>query len=112
MSMPEEAPLPPRGVLASLALCMLLPSLAASIANVALPAMGESLGASFRQLQWVVLAYLLATTSVVVAAGRLADQLGRRRLLLAGVAMFTAASLLCGLAGSLAMLLAKVWARP
>jgi MFS family permease len=106
MSTPEGQPQPARGALASLALCMLLPSLATSIANVALPTLGESLGASFQQLQWVVLAYLLATTSVVVGAGRLADQFGRWRLLLGGVAVFTAASLLCGLAGGLGMLVA------
>ena len=93
-------------VLASLALCMLLPSLGTSIANVALPTLAEALGASFQQVQWVVLAYLLATTTLIVSAGRLGDIIGRRRLLLAGILVFTAASALCGVAPTLGLLIA------
>lgn len=95
-----------RGALAGLALCMLLPSLGVSIANVALPTLTQAFGAAIPQAQWVVLAYLLATTTLVVGAGRLADRLGRRRLLLAGVALFTAASGLCALAQGLGQLVA------
>ncbi len=94
------------GVLASLALCMLLPALATSIANVALPTLAVALDASFQQVQWVVIAYLLATTATVVSAGRLGDRVGRRRLLIAGIALFTAASVLCGVASGLWMLIA------
>ncbi len=93
-------------VLASLALCMLLPSLGTSIANVALPTLAEAFGASFQQVQWVVLAYLLATTALVVSVGRLGDMVGRRRLLMAGIAVFTAASALCGAAPELWLLVA------
>lgn len=96
----------PRGVLASLSLSMLLSSLGTSIANVGLPTLAQAFGASFQQVQWVVLAYLLAITTVVVSVGRLGDLLGRRRLLLAGIALFTGASLLCGLAPSLWLLIA------
>ena len=88
-------------VLASLALCMLLPSLGTSIANVALPTLAEVFAASFQQVQWVVLAYLLASTTLIVGVGRLGDIMGRRRLLLAGIVLFTAASGLCGLASEL-----------
>jgi MFS family permease len=57
-------------------------------------------------VQWVVLAYLLAITTLVVGVGRLGDMLGRRRLLLAGMALFTAASMLCALAPTLWLLIA------
>jgi EmrB/QacA subfamily drug resistance transporter len=96
----------PSWVLASLALCMLLPSLGISIANVALPTLAEAFGASFKQVQWVVLAYLLATTTLIVSVGRLGDLLGRRRLLMVGIALFTAASALCSIAPSLGWLIA------
>jgi len=95
-----------RWVLASLALGMLLPSLGTSIASVALPTLAEAFHAAFQQLQWVVLAYLLASTTLLVSVGRLGDLLGRRRLLLAGIALFTVASGLCGLAQGLGQLLA------
>jgi EmrB/QacA subfamily drug resistance transporter len=93
-------------VLASLALCMLLPSLGTSIANVALPTLAEALGASFQQVQWVVLAYLLATTTLIVSVGRLGDVTGRRRLLIGGIFLFTAASAVCGVASGLGLLIA------
>ena len=94
------------GVLASLALCMLLPSLGTSIAIVALPTLAQALAAPIQQVQWVVLAYLLATTTLIVGAGRLGDLTGRRRLLLAGIVLFTAASILCAIAPTLGLLLA------
>lgn len=95
-----------RGALAGLALAMLLSSLATSIANVALPNLVEAFHASFQAVQWVVLAYLLSITTLIVSAGRLGDMLGRRRLLLAGIALFTVASLFCALAPTLGLLLA------
>ncbi len=95
-----------RLALASLSLAMLLASLGISIANVALPTLAGAFGASFQATQWVVLAYLLAITALVVGAGRLGDILGRRRLLLAGLAIYTAGSLASGLAPSLAVLVA------
>lgn len=96
----------PSLALASLSLCVLLSSAGASIANVGLPAVAQAFGASFQQVQWVVLAYLLAVTALVVGAGRLGDRLGRRRLLLAGIAIFTVACALCGAAPSLETLVA------
>lgn len=83
--------------LAALALSMLLSSLGTSIANVALPDIARGFGVPFAAVQWVVLAYLLAVTVLVVLAGRLGDAMGRRRLLLTGLAVFTAGSALCGL---------------
>ncbi len=92
--------------LASLSLCMLLASLGISIANIALPTLAGAFQASFQQTQWVVLAYLLASTTLIVSVGRLGDLFGRRRLLLAGVLLFTAASALCGAAPTLWLLIA------
>ncbi|MDQ1811990.1 MFS transporter [Massilia sp. CCM 9210] len=95
-----------RWTLAALSLSMLLSSLGTSIANVGLPTLAQAFGATFAQVQWVVLAYLLAITTVIVGAGRLGDLAGRRRLLLAGIALFTAASALCGMATALPWLIA------
>ena len=92
--------------LAGLSLAVLLPALGTSIANVALPTLAEAFGASFPQVQWIVVAYLLASTIAVVGAGRLGDMLGRRRLLLAGIVLFTAASALCAAAPTLWLLIA------
>ncbi|MEV4433874.1 MFS transporter [Streptomyces sp. NPDC049585] len=80
---------------------MLVSSLGTSVANVALPTLAGVFAAPFRDVQWVVLAYLLAVTTLVVGAGRLGDLIGRRRLLLAGIGVFTAASAVCGAAPAL-----------
>lgn len=95
-----------RGALAGLSISMLMPSLDTSIANAGLPALAHAFTASFQAVQWVVLAYLLAITALIVGAGRFGDLFGRRRMLLAGIALFTAASLLCGVAPWLWLLIA------
>ena len=95
-----------RWALASLALSMLLSSLDTSIANVALPTLARAFSASFQEVQWVILSYLLIITTVIVSVGRLGDIIGRRRLLLIGIFLFTAASVLCGLAPTLWLLIA------
>jgi EmrB/QacA subfamily drug resistance transporter len=95
-----------RWALAGLSLSMLLSSLGTSIANVGLPTLAQAFDASFQQVQWVVLAYLLAITTLIVSAGRLGDIVGRRRLLLAGITLFTAASAVCGAAPALWLLVA------
>ncbi|HSI80571.1 MAG TPA: MFS transporter [Solirubrobacterales bacterium] len=69
-----------------------------TVVNVALPSIREGLGASFTDLQWVVDAYALTLAALVLTAGSLADRLGRRRLFVAGLAIFSVASLLCALA--------------
>lgn len=92
--------------LAGLSLCTLLSSLGTSIANVALPTLAQAFAASFQQVQWIVLAYLLAITTLIVSVGRLGDLAGRRRLLLAGILLFTLASVLCGVAPTLWLLIA------
>ena len=94
-----------RGALASLSLSMLLSSLGTSIANVGLPTLAEAFSASFQHVQWVLLAYLLAITALIVSVGRLGDVVGHRRLLLMGVTLFTVASVLCALAPTLWLLI-------
>ena len=95
-----------RWALAGLSLSMLLSSLGTSIANVALPTLALAFTATFQEVQWIVLAYLLAITTLIVSVGRLGDIIGRRRLLLAGIFLFTTASILCGVAPSLWLLIA------
>ncbi|MFF1369120.1 MFS transporter [Streptomyces virginiae] len=93
-----------RWALAGLSLSVLLSSLGTGIAHVGLPTLAQVFSASFPEVQWVVLAYLLAVTALVVGAGRLGDLVGRRRLLLAGISLFTAASVLCAAAPTLWLL--------
>jgi EmrB/QacA subfamily drug resistance transporter len=95
-----------RWALASLALSMLLSALGTSVANVALPSLAQAFAASVQEVQWIVLAYLLASTTLIVSVGRLGDIIGRRRLLLAGMSLFTLASFLCGVAPTLWLLIA------
>ena len=69
-----------------------------TIVNVALPSIERDLGANFSDLQWVIDAYALTLAGVVLAAGSLADMVGRRLVFMLGLAIFTASSLACGLA--------------
>ncbi|MFT3673488.1 MFS transporter [Aestuariivirga sp.] len=92
--------------MAVLSMAMLLPSLGTSIANVALPTLAEHFGVSMAGAQWVVVAYLLAVTSFIVAAGRLGDQFGRTPILTAGIALFALASAAAALSPSLPFLIA------
>lgn len=89
-----------------LAAAMLLASLGVSIASVALPTLSRVYSAPVSSVQWVVLAYLIAATVVIVLAGRLGDLLGRRRVLIAGLLLFAVASVLCAAAPTLAALVA------
>jgi EmrB/QacA subfamily drug resistance transporter len=85
--------------LALVVLCagMLMIVLDQTIVNVALPAIQHDLGFSQSSLAWVVNAYLVAFGGLLLLAGRLGDLIGRRRVFAAGLVVFTAASLLCGL---------------
>src|SRR5829696_8278803 len=79
---------------------MLMIVLDATVVNVALPAIQDDLGFSQSGLAWVVNAYLIAFGGLLLLAGRLGDLISRRGMFLAGIGVFTAASLLCGLAQS------------
>ncbi|MFD3519231.1 MFS transporter [Streptomyces sp. NPDC058653] len=85
---------------------MLMIVLDGSIVTVAMPAIQDDLGFTPAGLSWVVNAYLIAFGSLLLLAGRLGDLLGRKRVFLAGTGVFTAASLLAGVAGSPAVLIA------
>src|SRR6059036_4144017 len=71
-----------------------------TIVNVALPSIQTDLGFSQSGLAWVVNAYLIAFGGLLLLAGRVGDLAGRKRVYLAGLAIFTAASVLCGLSQS------------
>ncbi|WP_424190388.1 MFS transporter [Actinokineospora sp. G85] len=77
-----------------------------SVVNVALSQLGSDLGASVAGLQWVLDGYLLALAALILVAGSLGDRYGRRRVFVVGVAWFGAASVLCGLAPSVEVLVA------
>src|SRR4051812_26147897 len=72
----------------------------ATVVNVALPSIQRDLGFSQSSLAWVVNAYLIAFGGLLLLAGRLGDLISRRGVLMVGLAVFTAASLLCGVADS------------
>ncbi|MEY4412886.1 MAG: hypothetical protein RIQ53_179 [Pseudomonadota bacterium] len=91
-------------ILAGLMLSMVLASLDQSIVNTALPRMASELG-GLSHLSWVVTAFMLTSTIGTPIVGKLSDLYGRRRLLLAAIALFVAASALCGLAQSMGQLI-------
>jgi EmrB/QacA subfamily drug resistance transporter len=91
-----------------LATCILASSLAfvdGSVTNVALPAIGKSLQAGAADLQWVINAYLLPLSALLLLGGAAGDRYGRKRLLVMGTLLFAAASIACALAPSLTLLL-------
>lgn len=77
-----------------------------SVVNVALPAIQHDLEATAQQTQWVVEAYSLFLSALLLAGGALGNRLGRKRVFMAGVAIFTLASVTCALAPSAAALIA------
>lgn len=96
----------PRATLVATILASSLAFVDGSVVNVALPAMRDDLGAGAAGLQWIVNAYLLALSALLLLGGALGDRLGRRRMFLGGIAAFSAASVACALAPSLDVLLA------
>jgi len=77
-----------------------------TIVNVALPSIQKDLGFSASGLAWVVNAYLIAFAGLLLLAGRVGDLVGRKRVFLAGLAIFTCASVACGLSFTQPMLIA------
>src|SRR5690348_10023680 len=92
--------------LAVLAIAQFMVVLDVTIVNVALPAIQTDLGFSAEGLQWVVNGYTLTFGGLLLLGGRMSDILGRRRLFMAGLALFALASLAGGFAGSDTMLIA------
>jgi len=104
--MPERSTRDAWWVLASVSLPLFAVCVNTTSINTALPAIARSLDTGLPSLQWVVNAYILAAAAFVVTGGRLGDLLGRRRVFLAGVALFGIASVLIALAGSVTVLVA------
>lgn len=93
-------------VVATVCIGAFMGQLDASIVTVALPAMSRDLHASLGAIEWVALAYLLVLVATVATVGRIADAIGRKLLYVYGFGVFTAGSALCGLAPTLAVLIA------
>ncbi|NCF67212.1 MAG: MFS transporter, partial [Chloroflexi bacterium] len=88
-------------ILAAVAISTFLSTVDGSIVNVALPTLVRELESSFSMAQWVILAYLLTQTILLLTVGRLGDMLGKKPLYTTGIAIFTTGSLLCALSPSI-----------
>jgi EmrB/QacA subfamily drug resistance transporter len=86
--------------MAAAAMSVFLATIDGSIVNVALPTLVRAFGTEFAVVQWVVLAYLLTVTTLMLSVGRLGDMVGKKPLYVAGLVIFTAGSVLCGLSPS------------
>jgi MFS family permease len=95
-----------RWVLAATILGSSMVFIDSSVVNVALPTIQEDLGATAAQVQWIVEAYALGLAALVLVGGSLGDLFGRRRLFIIGTVLFTLASIWCGLAPNVEMLIA------
>ena len=92
--------------LALVCVAMFMTVLDVSIVNVALPSIKTSLNVAEKDLQWVITAYAITFGGFLLLGGRAGDLLGRRRMFMIGIALFSAASLVCGLSGSIGVLIA------
>src|SRR5580658_2024826 len=93
-------------VLAATILASSMAFIDSTVVNVALPALQSSFGANVVDVQWVVEAYGLTLAALILVGGSMGDIFGRRRMFLLGVAVFTAASIACGLASNINQLIA------
>src|SRR5204863_4111725 len=91
--------------LAALSFSLFMIMLDNTVVNVALPSIKRDLGLGVSDLEWVVNAYALVFAVLMLSGGKLADLLGRRRIFLIGLGIFTVSSLACGLAGSAGLLI-------
>jgi EmrB/QacA subfamily drug resistance transporter len=93
-------------ILAICCLSLFIVGLDATVVNVALPSIGHDLHASVSELQWTIDAYTVVMASLLMFSGSMADRLGRKRVFVVGLTVFSSASLLCSLAPSVEVLLA------
>jgi EmrB/QacA subfamily drug resistance transporter len=100
------SPYPRWRVFPAVALGVIMATLDASVVNIALPTLQRQFGVAITTVEWVVLAYTVTITGLLLTAGRLADLRGRRGVYGAGLVVFTLASLLCGLAPGIDILIA------
>jgi EmrB/QacA subfamily drug resistance transporter len=91
--------------MAAVSASVLLATIDGSIVNVALPTMRGDFGTTFNVIQWVALSYMLTLATLTLGVGRLGDVLGKKRIFLLGFAVFTIASVLCGVAPNIEMLI-------
>ena len=91
--------------LSGIAVILFMVNLDTSIVIVGLPTLVKTLHTTFAAAQWMVLSYLLAVTALIAGAGRLGDIFGKKKLYLGGIALFTLASLLCGIVGNAVLLI-------
>ena len=101
---PETWPLTATLIATSLGFAVI--QLDVTVVNVAVKQIGASFGGGITGLQWVVSAYTLVLAALILTAGALGDRFGAKRMLCTGFAVFVAASVLCGLATDMAMLIA------
>lgn len=87
-------------VMSAVAMSIFLATIDGSIVNVALPTLVKELGTNFATVQWVVLAYLLAISTLILSMGRLGDMIGKKPVFMTGFIVFTLGSVMCGLAAS------------
>ncbi len=87
-------------VMSSVAMGVFLATIDGSIVNIALPNLVADFNQSLAVVEWVVLAYLLTVTTLMLSVGRLADMIGKKKIYLAGMILFTVGSALCGTAGN------------
>jgi EmrB/QacA subfamily drug resistance transporter len=104
--MAAAAPRSPWIVFSAVSVGTLMATLDGSIVNVALPTLGQELGAPIDRLEWIVAAYLLTLSATLLVAGRLGDLFGHRPVYAVGLVLFTVGSGLCGAAPSLPFLVA------
>ena len=102
---PSKTRADPRWTLVACVLASSLSFVEGSVLSVALPAIRSSYGAGAQEVQWVVNAYLLPLSALLLLGGALGDHFGRRRLLVIGTSIFAVTSLVCALAPSLPVLL-------
>jgi EmrB/QacA subfamily drug resistance transporter len=102
----ESASATGRGVVIAAVLGSGMAMLDGTVVNVALKTIGKDLGASLAQLQWITNGYLLMLASLILLGGALGDRLGRRRMFVIGVVSFAIASLVCGIAPNVELLIA------
>jgi EmrB/QacA subfamily drug resistance transporter len=92
-------------VMAAVAMGVFLATIDGSIVNVALPVLSKDLQVDFSAIEWVVLAYLLTITTLMLGIGRLADMIGKKKIYISGFIIFTLGSALCGLVNHIGLLI-------